>query len=162
LEQLTEKVKVLKLAYRKIVRTTLLTLLVTSSIHSVAGNNQYRWVNSRGNPVYSDRPPPKGVDYEVVSAGSSLKRVVSAGEGAVPLEIEPRVGNEFDQVDTAGAKRARKNPELCQRARKNLEALTSSPKVKVRNDQGEVRFLTPEEMEVQRQTARAQISVYCE
>jgi hypothetical protein len=125
-------------------------------------NNHYRWLDDRGNPVYSDRAPPKGVDYEVISAGSSLKRVVSAEEGAVPLEIEPRAGNEFDQVDAAKAKRIKKNPELCQRARKNLETLTSSPKVKVRNDQGEVRYLDPAEMEVQRQTAKAQISVYCE
>ena len=152
----------MKPVYRAIASTTLLVLLTTSSPQGMTDNNHYRWLDDRGNPVYSDRAPPKGVDYEVVSAGSSLKRVVSAEEGAVPLETEPRVGNDFDQVDTAKAQRSKKNPELCQRARKNLEALTSSPQVKVRNDQGEVRLLTPEEMEIQQQTAKAQISVYCE
>lgn len=148
--------------YRASFAATLLALLATSATQSMADNNHYRWIDDRGNPVYSDRAPPKGVDYEVVAAGSGLKRVVDAEEGAVPPEVEPRVGNEFDQVDTMTAKRSKKNPELCERARKNLEALTSSDQVKVRNDQGEARLLTPEEMEVQRQTAKAQISVYCE
>jgi len=152
----------LKPVYRTTARTALLLLLAASGTQSIADSNQYRWLDDRGNPVYSDRAPPKGVDYEIVSAGSSLKRVVAAEEGAVPAEIEPRVGNEFNQVDSAAAARSKKNPELCQRARKNLEALTDSAQVKIRNDQGEVRFLSPEEMEVERQTARAQISVYCE
>mgnify|MGYP001550745374 FL=1 len=72
------------------------------------------------------------------------------------------MGNEFNKIDTAQTDRLKKNNELCQRARTNLEALTSSPQVKIRNDQGDVRLLTPEEIEVQKQTASAQISVYCE
>ena len=148
--------------YRSSFAATLLVLMTSGANLGMADNNHYRWIDDRGNPVYSDRAPPKGVDYEVVSAGSGLKRLVDAEEGAVPPEVEPRVGNEFEQVDTVAAKRSKKNPELCERAGKNLEALTSSEQVKVRNDQGEVRLLTPEEMEVQRQTAKAQISVYCD
>ena len=152
----------MKLLYRTATKYTLLVLLATTGSQSAGDNNQYRWLDNRGDPVYSDRPPPKGIDYEVVSAGSSLKRVVSAEEGAVPPETEPRVGNEFNQVDGAAGTRTKKNSELCQRAKTNLEALSSSAKVKVRNEQGEVRYLNPEEMEIERQTAQAQVSVYCE
>ena len=158
----TAKEKSLKLAYRTMARTALLVLLATGGAHTVADINHYRWLDNSGEPVYSDRPPPKDVDYEVVSAGSSLKRAVSSDEGAVPLETDSGVGNGFNQVDGTEAKRSNKNPGICQRARTNLEALTSSAKVRVRNEQGEVRFLSAEEMEVQRQTAEAQISVYCE
>jgi hypothetical protein len=98
----------------------------------------------------------------VISTSSSFKRAVSADEGAVPLETESRVGNEFEQIDTAEQKRQKKNPELCQRARTNLEALTSSDQVKIRNDQGEIRLLTPEEMQIQRVTAEEQVRVYCD
>ena len=138
----------------------LLALALAWSLPGFTGSTHYKWINERGEPVYSDRPPPKGVDYEVVSTQSSFKRIVSGEEGAVPLETDARVGNEFDQVNTA--KKTKKNSELCQRAKTNLEALTSSDQVKVRDGQGEIRMLTPEEMEVERQTARAQISVYCE
>ena len=138
----------------------LLAMTIAWSAPGLASSTHYKWINERGEPVYSDRPPPKGVDYEVVSTQSSFKRIVSGDEGAVPLETESRVGNEFDQVNTQ--QKSKKNPELCQRAKTNLEALTTSDQVKVRNAQGEVRTLSPEEMEVERQTARAQIDVYCQ
>jgi hypothetical protein len=153
----------LKRVYLKTARAALLVLLTTNaSLGLGESNNHYRWLNDRGEPVYSDRPPPKDVDYEVISSASSVKRVVAAEEGAVPPEIQPRVGNQFDQVDSAEAARSKKNPELCQKARSNLESLNSAAKIKVRNNQGEVRYLNPEEMEVERHTARGQISVYCE
>lgn len=152
----------MKLLTATVINSVLLMSLAAASGQSAGASNQYRWLDDRGEPVYSDRPPPKGVDYEVISAGSSLKRVVSAEEGAVPPETEPRVGNEFNQVDSSAGTRSKNNPELCQRARTNLEALSSSAKVKVRNEKGEVRYLNPEEMEIERQTAQAQISVYCE
>lgn len=145
-----------------LVSALLLPTLLLLAGNSYAGTTHYHWNNERGESVYSDRPPPKGVDYEVISTSSNFKRSVSSDEGAVPLETEPRVGNEFNKIDTAQTDRLKKNNELCQRARTNLEALTSSPQVKIRNDQGEVRLLTPEEIEVQKQTANAQISVYCE
>ena len=134
---------------------------IFAAMDSVAGNTHYRWLNERGIPVHSDRPPPKGIDYEVISTGSSFKRVVSSDEGAVPLETESRAGNEFDRVNSDAAKRSKKNAELCEKARTNLDSLTNSERVKVRDSQGEERFLTAEEIEVETQTAKAQISVYC-
>lgn len=140
----------------------LLIVAMAGSGFSAAGSNHYRWLNERGEPVFSDRPPPKGVDYEVVSSQSSLKRNVSAEEGAVPPETQSRAGNEFDQIDTAAVELSKKNAELCKRAEMNLIALNSADKVNVRNDQGELRELSPQEMELARQTAKAQMSVYCE
>lgn len=138
----------------------LLALLVLWGTAGTAETMHYRWLNDRDEPVYSDRPPPKGVDYEVISSSSSFKRQVSGEEGAVPLETDPTPSNPFDQVNTE--RKTKKNPEMCQRAKTNLEALTSSDKVKIRNNQGETRMLTPEEMAVERQTAKAQVDVYCE
>ena len=139
----------------------LLFAAVAASVPAVA-EVHYRWLNERGTPVHSDRPPPKGVDYEVVSTDSGLKRVVSGEEGAVPLEVKSRVGNEFESVDTEEDQRGQKNPELCQRARDNLDALENSDNLRMRNDEGEVRGLTPEDVETQSKLAQAQIGVYCE
>jgi hypothetical protein len=141
-----------------IVATTILTL---SSLPTHAGETYYRWTDDRGNPVHSDRPPPKGVDYEVVSTGSSLIRPVESEEGIVPLEAKPRVGNEFEQVDTKETK-IEKNPEYCQRARDNLEALSLSVRIRVRDDQGEYRYLNKEEKEAQRQQAQDMMEMHCE
>jgi hypothetical protein len=116
-------------------------------------------VNDRGDPVYSDRPPPKGIDYEVVSTDSGLKRQVSGSEGAVPRENHPRVGNEFKAVESEA--KSKKNEALCNRATENFEALSGSREIQVRDGNGEVRTLSPEEKEVSRQSAKAQVSVYC-
>lgn len=137
-------------------------LVLTAALSTTAGTTHYRWLDDRGNPVHSDRPPPKGTDYEVITTGSSLIRKVSGDEGAVPPETEPRVGNEFDQIDMEAPKEVEKNPEYCERARKNLEALENANRIRVRNDQGEMRILSDEEREAEKIKAQDAIADHCE
>lgn len=126
-----------------------------------SGETFYRWKDDRGNPVHSDRPPPKGVPYEVVSTESSLIRPVEPDEGAVPREIEPTVSNDFDPVETKPM-RVEKNPEYCARAKENLETLDIVPRIRMRGDDGEMRIITPEERAIQRQQALDTIKTHCE
>jgi hypothetical protein len=128
---------------------------------ATAGQAVYRWTDDRGNPVNSDRPPPKGVDYEVISTSSSMVRPVDADEGAVPLDVKPSPDNQFEPVNTSRPK-IEKNPEYCQRARENLETLDMKVRIQMRNEQGEVHFLTEEERVTQREKALNAIEVYCE
>jgi len=128
-----------------------------------AANTHYKWLDERGNPVHSDRPPPKGIDYEVVSTYSDVIREVDAEEGAVPAEINPRVGNEFEQVDTGEQMQVmKKNPEYCKRAQENLQTLNTAARIRLRDEQGEFRFLTEEEKAAQRRSAEELISVHCD
>ncbi|MBT5005843.1 MAG: DUF4124 domain-containing protein, partial [Halieaceae bacterium] len=60
----------------------LLTAITCFSAYSLADTIHYRWLNERGFTVYSDRPPPEGVNYEVVSSESNLKRMVDGDTGA--------------------------------------------------------------------------------
>lgn len=139
----------MKSLYRYAFSALVFIVVAGSSIESPADANYYRWVDDRGAAVHSDRPPPEGVDYEIISTSSNLIRAGSLEGDEVPVNSEE-------------ASQSAKNPELCKRATTNLETLTNSDKVKVRNDEGEARFLSPEEVEVQRQTAQAQIGVYCQ
>ena len=136
--------------------------VLTAALPTTAANTHYRWLDDRGNPVHSDRPPPKGTDYEVITTGSSLIRKVSGDEGAVPPETQPRVGNEFDQIDMEAPAEVEKNPEYCERAQKNLEALENANRIRVRNDQGEMRILSDEEREAEKIKARDAIADHCE
>ncbi len=95
-----------------ILATALLTL---SSFGANASEIVYRWKDADGNPVNSDRPPPQGTEYEVISTKSSMVREVDANEGAVPLKVKPTVSNEFKPVD-AKKPAVEKNPGiLCAR-----------------------------------------------
>jgi hypothetical protein len=88
---------------------------------------------------------------------------VEAEEGAVPPEVKPRVGNEFDEVNPEDqAKTQNKNPEYCQRARENLNDLSTSARIRVRNAEGEFRFLNEEEKAARKQEAEEAIAAYCE
>ena len=133
---------------------------------AMAADTYYRWKDDRGKLVVSDRPPADaGIDYEVVSQRSTLVRRVSAGEGAVPAEVNPRPGNEFERVDTRNEQleAVPKNPESCERAKANLDTLNTSARIRIRDqDTGELRFLSEDEKETQRQKARDTIRVHCE
>lgn len=138
-----------------------LAVLVSAGLSAHAGSTYYRWQDDRGNPVHSDRPPPIGTPYEVVSTGSSLVRQVDSSEGAVPATTQPTVGNDFEKIDTK-PKPVTKNSEQCQRAQENLATLNTKVRIQIRNDQGEIRPLSEEEKEIQRKQAIDTIAVHCD
>lgn len=128
---------------------------------AASGTTYYRWQDERGNPVHSDRPPPKGTPYEVISTRSTLVRQVAPDEGAVPATTEPTVTNDFEPVDSK-KEAVKKNPEQCKRAQENLQTLNTKVRIQIRNDQGELRPLSPEEKEAQRKQAIDTIAVHCD
>ncbi|PLW81718.1 DUF4124 domain-containing protein [Kineobactrum sediminis] len=142
----------------------MIVLLAAGSVQVAAADAYYRWLDDRGIPVHSDRPPAAGIDYEVISSQSGLKRVVPAEQGAVPKEVEPRVGNEFETVDSRSATKDTMNAEYCQRARENLDTLQISKggRIRVRNDQGELRYLDEEQVAGEKRIAEEAIKLYCD
>lgn len=149
---------------RRIVAAHLLVAAATATLFSSttsADEVYYRWINDRGFPMLSDRPPPKGIDYEVVSTGSSFKRPVDAEEGAVPAEVEPSPGNEFAKEEVKKPA-IEKNPEFCARAKENLNTLNTSARIRMRNDAGELAYIDEGERNEQKKQAQDNIKAYCE
>lgn len=136
-------------------------LFAMTSLPGWSEQTFYRWIDDRGHTVHSDRPPPKGVKYEVISTQSRLVREVDGEAGAVPLQVEPTVSNNFDAVDT-NETLIEKNPEFCQRAKDNLEALNSDVQIQMRDRNGELRAITDEEREIQKKKAMDTMAVHCE
>ena len=135
-------------------------LFVLLASYATAGETVYRWNNERGNPVISDRPPPAGIAYEVMSTGSSLVRKVDANEGAVPLNVKPTPSNDFEQVDTAEPK-TEKNTLYCERARDNLKQIDTHARIRMRNDQGEVYYLSEKDKTAEKEKTLAAIKTHC-
>ncbi|WP_187275924.1 DUF4124 domain-containing protein [Parahaliea aestuarii] len=131
-------------------------------VQATAGTTYYRWQDERGNLVHSDRPPPQGVDYEVISTGSQFKRDVTAEEGAVPRDLKPSVDNRFEKKAVRTEEQIKKNPEICERARENLTTLETWDDVNVKDDQGDIRPLTDAEKKQRTEEARRQIALHCE
>ena len=136
----------------------LLLSLTAGSLTAVAATTYYRWTDERGNTIHSDRPPPTGVDYEVVRTGAGFKDSESRSENTSPATD----GADSTAAQTAAAAQSQKDPELCERAKGNLDALTNSDRVTMRNKKGEVQVLTAQEIKDNIETTHQQISVFCE
>lgn len=140
----------------------LATMAITLGyISAASGETYYRWTDDRGSPVHSDRPPPKGVAYEVVSTDSRLVRPVEPDKGAVPKKVTPTVSNDFQPMDTRQVL-VEKNPEYCQRAKENLNALNTSARIRLRNEEGEYIYIDEEQKAIEKQKALDAIAVNCE
>ena len=149
--------------HKLMARSLVMAIAVLTLSSSLANASQvvYRWKDAQGNPVNSDRPPPKGTDYEVISTKSSMVRPVDAAEGAVPLTVKPSVGNEFQPVD-ANKPKIEKNPEYCKRAKDNLTQIDSHAQIRLRDDNGNVHILTEEEKQLERNKALETIKLNCD
>jgi hypothetical protein len=90
-----------------------------------------------------------------------MVRKVEADEGAVPLSVKPTPSNDFDQTN-ANKPVIEKNPEFCERAKDNLKQIDSHARIRMRNDQGEVRYLSDEEKAAEKEKALSSIEAYCE
>ncbi len=139
-----------------------LLLIGLGAAPSFAGEDgYYKWMDDKGRPHHSDRPPPPGVAYEFVPADGSMRRRVTAEESAanpIPTTAQEQQNSEPVSEEEGAVV---KNSVYCDQAKNNLETLDSKARVRIRDADGNIRFMTEEEKEAQRQKARDLISVHC-
>jgi hypothetical protein len=129
-----------------------------------AETGYYKWTDEKGNPHHSDRPPPPGMEYTFIGKESGLRRRVTAEESREQAQPSTPVGGTPTKAGRKGAELpsgVEKDPALCDRARANLDSLDSSARVRIRDSDGAVRYLTEEEKTSQRQRALKLIALHC-
>ena len=137
-------------------------MLVTANhpSYSQGGDTIFRWVNSQGKVVLSDRPPPDpSTHYEVVS-----KSELVASHPSVRDESTSNAGlKELSSGPTQRAQRPEitKDPKICEVARRNINALNTYARIRVPNEAGEMVYLTEEEKAEQRAKAEALALEHC-
>ena len=135
--------------------------LISSPV--AAGNNYYRWVNERGNVVHSDRPPPQGIDYEIVDTISYQARQVEVDEAVADPEATAAQSPQPAEAPVIPKLQPEvvKDPAKCEAGRTNLAKLDSTARIRMKNDEGDMYFLSAEQKEGQRQKALKTIEVHC-
>ena len=121
----------------------------------------YRWVDDNGNPVLSDRPPETGVPYTEVGVDTGFRRypkpvadetaepVGQASAGSTPASpLASTNGAEANPTNVVET-----HPALCEQAKDNIFKLETFPRMRVQDDDGEVRFMSDEERATQLATA---------
>jgi hypothetical protein len=140
-----------------------LVCLLAGTGHVAADSALYRWKDSDGNPVMSDRPPPLGVEYETISTKSSMVHRV---EGETPQDPDTTSTPAPKPAPAPAAakptsKLHEKNPEYCAAARKNLEVIDRAPRIRIDDGEGGMRYLTDDERDAQRQNNLEIIEAHC-
>ncbi len=143
---------------------TAVVLISLSGLAGAAGGTYYRWVDATGTEVNSDRPPPAGIEYETVSTNTNLLQPKKAQEAPATGEApSAQPAEETNAATPAAPTRSiiKKNPEYCETARKNLEALNTHARIRVPDGNGNYRYIDEEEKVAQRATAEAIIAQHC-
>ena len=128
---------------------------------TVSANTTYRWVDQNGNPVLSDRPPEAGVPYTEVGVDSGFKRYPKPTGMSEPDVNEPGAtgASSTDSSSPSAASSPTRievvspQPDLCDQAQDNIFKLETFPRMRVQDENGEVRFMTDEERSAQLATA---------
>ena len=121
----------------------------------------YRWVDDNGNPVLSDRPPKTGIPYTEVGVDTGFRRYPKpvASDNAEPGGQTPAGSASVSTLASstgAGANPTtvvEAHPALCEQAKDNIFKLETFPRMRVQDDNGEVRFMSDEERATQLATA---------
>lgn len=123
----------------------------------------YVWKDENGNLQYSDRPPEgqESEFRELQGIGLKGTRSVDKGDGK---EGEKVAEEEAEGKDKAAMKEfevlPEKDPAICKQARDNLKALNAA-RIRGVDEEGNRRYLSEEEKETQRATARKLIEIHC-
>ncbi|RYY76848.1 MAG: DUF4124 domain-containing protein [Gammaproteobacteria bacterium] len=127
--------------------------ILGSPLTNAASEKVYKWTDSKGVTHYGQRPPAN-TDTEVIKPQTGHSDPVNYPTTAVPTQTaEKKVkSNEKPLLD----------PERCTQARKNLETLKTYARIKMKGDDGEYKYLTPEEQKQKLDEAAKAAKESCE
>jgi hypothetical protein len=145
----------------KIKALTLATLLALTPALGVA-QSVYKWTDENGVTHFGDRQP-SGKQSERVSIKTGRPSGDSRQSPQERLgEMEEQQRQEQQRADESAAERAqRKQREAaCETARSNLDIIERNSRIRVEED-GEQRFLSPEEINEKRQEFQTMVEENC-
>lgn len=145
------------------------TLLAASSSAMAACNGGYRWseVKDGKTVTHYTQQPPEGRPSECVQISTGTRSQVNPGEaseeaapasGAKPAADGAKPDNKPKGIQGVPDK----DPEKCKQAQDTKSVLDSHARIREKGDDGEYRYLTPEEIAEQKKLAEESTGVYCE
>ncbi|MEM7402144.1 MAG: DUF4124 domain-containing protein [Pseudomonadota bacterium] len=147
----------------KILISLSLTLLLCTA--ALAGP-VYKWTED-GRIIYSQTPPPPGIEFEVVfeedigKKSTSVAKVDSDSSGGTSTFEERRDARKQNEAEKKVLEESNKiKAENCAIATKNMESLTSRGQVTIKD--GDIyRKLTEEERQSKINETKEQVSEFC-
>lgn len=125
----------------------------------------YKWTDENGVVHYTDQKPRNGTILKEMQISepryTPLPRP-SIEEQTKALDKQEEIDRVRAQQQAENAKVEKLRKERCEAARKNLDILNSTARVRVEDKDGQDRFLTPEEIVERRQRYQDIINAECD
>ena len=123
--------------------------LLASSSTFAAKEKVYKWTDAKGQTHYSQHPP-LNTETEVIKTQTGHSDPVNYSVAAPKAEQKEEAKAELG-----------KNKERCELARKSADTLKTYARIRVKGDDGEYRYITPDEQKQKLTEATKAIEESC-
>ncbi|MDX1598590.1 MAG: DUF4124 domain-containing protein [Marinobacter sp.] len=134
-------------------RILTLAIILAAAPLAASGASVYKWTDENGVTHFGDRQPT-GQQAEQVNVRSGTSSGGQKGQSPQEQleELEARQADEAEKREESAVEEARRKQREanCETARSNLRILDRNSRIRVEED-GEQRYLSPEEIDEQRQ-----------
>lgn len=128
----------------------LLGLMTVLTTFTVSAEDYYKWVDDQGVTHYGERPPKN----TTASKGKTQTGHSTHTPYVVTQDTEA-------SATTATHTENQKDPERCKAAKSNLDIINTSARIKVKGDDGEFSYLSPDEIAKRKQDAQQAVKESC-
>ena len=134
--------------------TLLLAMAMATAPAAASATAVFKWIDADGVTHFGDRQPT-GIQAEQISVRSSPSSFVnnnlSARQRVNELEQRQQTAREASRAVDAAATRQAQRKTHCDTAQQNLGIISNNARIRITED-GEQRFLTPDEVSQQKLT----------
>jgi hypothetical protein len=149
----------------RILGITLVAVLGSMTPLLADAADMYRWNDSNGNPVLSDRLPPTGTPYTVVDVDryGGKTNVIKPTTGEASSNSTSMLSDSANLATSQSniSVRVEKRPELCAQASDTVFKLETFARIRTTDANGEVRFMTDSERAEQLKIAQEVAEANC-
>jgi hypothetical protein len=146
----------------RIARFCVLALLAAAPALYAEQTGYYRWKDDKGQFQATQQPPAdRPSEYIKLSTGKSTQ--LAPGETVEGKENAAKSAQPGEKK-IPGSMQAvpDKDPEKCKQAQQTQSVLDSHARIREKAENGEYRYLSPEEVAEQKKLASESVGVYCE
>ena len=147
-------------AFYSSLKLSAIILAAALSTHVVSGE-AYKWVDAQGNTHYSDKKPNHTESKSIrISNSKPSSRPSPQGQAKALDEQAARAAQAKNEVAQDEA-RKKEVAQKCKAIRDNLKVIAETSRIRI-EDEGKLRYLTPEEIASKKARHEEQLKEFCE
>lgn len=138
----------------------LLLLSISLNTTFAVSAEVYKWIDQDGNTHYSDKKPHNTDSTSIKIKNSKNKQQAKTEKSAKPLDEKAARAAQAQQAEVMDEARQKEIKEKCATIRANLKIIAETSRIRVVED-GNTRYLSPEEIAAKKSRHEQQIKEFC-